>query len=146
MRVLKPGGTIVMITPNKYDYVSVVAAVTPYSWHRAIVSRLFGVPADDVFPTRYRANTLRSLRAAMSASGLVERHLDTITHYPAYLMFSPMLFRIGVVYERLTRWPAFRNLRASIVGVFQKPAGAAQSTVKARAPQETGVPNCLSVP
>ena len=31
-----------------------------------------------------------------------EREMETINHYPAYLMFSPVLFRLGVLYERIT--------------------------------------------
>jgi ubiquinone/menaquinone biosynthesis C-methylase UbiE len=120
-RVLRPGGTVVIITPNKYDYVSVIAALTPYWVHRALVSRIFQVPEDDVFPTLYRANTMSAMRRAMSAAGLVEREMDTINHYPAYLMFSPVLFRLGVLYERLTSTRALRSLRGSILCAFAKP-------------------------
>jgi ubiquinone/menaquinone biosynthesis C-methylase UbiE len=121
-RVLRPGGHVVVITPNKYDYVSIIAALTPYRFHRFIVSRIFRVPEDDVFPTMYRANTISAMRRAMSSAGLAERQLETINHYPAYLMFSPVLFRLGVLYERITALPALQSLRGSIVSVFSKPA------------------------
>lgn len=85
------------------------------------MSRIFQVPEDDVFPTLYRANTMTALRKAMGAAGLVEREMDTINHYPAYLMFSPMLFRLGVLYERLTSARLLRSLRGSILGAFMKP-------------------------
>lgn len=119
-RVLRPGGKVIIVTPNKYDYVSVIAAVTPYSLHRALVSRIFAVPEDDVFPTLYRANTMSALRKELTAAGLVEREMDTINHYPAYLMFSPVLFRLGVLYERLTSLRLLRSLRGSILCVFEK--------------------------
>jgi ubiquinone/menaquinone biosynthesis C-methylase UbiE len=125
-RVLRPGGKVVIITPNKYDYVSVIAAVTPYWVHRSLVSKIFQVPEDDVFPTLYRANTLSAMRKAMNAAGLHENELDTINHYPAYLMFSPVLFRLGVLYERLTSSRPLRGLRGSILCVFEK-AGASQT-------------------
>jgi SAM-dependent methyltransferase len=120
-RVLRPGGKVVILTPNKYDYVSVLAAATPYWLHRSLVSRIFRVPGDDVFPTLYRANTVSALRKAMANAGLVEREMDTINHYPAYLMFSPLLFRLGVLYERLTSLKRLRSLRSSILCVFEKP-------------------------
>jgi SAM-dependent methyltransferase len=121
-RVLRPGGKVVLITPNKYDYVSVIASLTPYRVHRWLVSRIFQVPADDVFPTLYRANTLSAIRKAFGAAGFVPRELDTINHYPAYLMFSPVLFQVGVLYERLTSLAMFRSLRGSILCVFEKTA------------------------
>lgn len=119
-RVLRPGGKIVIVTPNKYDYVSLIAAITPYSLHRALVSKIFRVPEDDVFPTLYRANTLSALRKTMMSAGLAPKELDTVNHYPAYLMFSPVLFRLGVLYERLTSLRMFRSLRGSLLCVFEK--------------------------
>lgn len=120
-RVLKPGGKIVLVTPNKYDYVSLIAAVTPYRLHRFIVSRILPVSRDDVFPTFYRANTITSIRNALTSAGLMEIELDTVNHYPAYLTFSPFLFRLGMLYERLTSLGMFRSLRGSILCVFEKP-------------------------
>jgi ubiquinone/menaquinone biosynthesis C-methylase UbiE len=127
LRVLRPGGKVVVITPNKYDYVSIIAAFTPYWLHRKLVGAVFTtVSEDDVYPTRYRANTSRSLRSAFAGSGFEQCELDMINHYPAYLMFSPVLFRLGVLYERLTRLNALRMLRGSILGVFEKPGSAAE--------------------
>jgi SAM-dependent methyltransferase len=123
-RVLRPGGRVVIITPNKYDYVSVIAAITPYRLHRFLVSRIFQVSEEDVFPTLYRANTLSTISRAFAAAGFVAKELGTINHYPAYLMFSPMLFQLGVLYERFTSLPLFRSLRGSILCVFEKPSKA----------------------
>jgi SAM-dependent methyltransferase len=135
-RVLRPGGKVVVITPNKYDYVSVIAALTPYRVHRALVSRIFQVPEDDVFPTRYRANTLSAIDKTFQAAGFIQKELDTINHYPAYLMFSPLLFRMGILYERITSLRPFRSLRGSILGVFEKvatPVAARDSELLTRA-------------
>lgn len=121
-RVLRPGGKVVLVTPNKYDYVSLIAAITPYRLHRFVVSRILPVSENDVFPTLYRANTLRSIRKTLGSAGLTKVELDTVSHYPAYLTFSPFLFRLGVLYERMTSLRAFRSLRGSIFGIFEKPA------------------------
>jgi ubiquinone/menaquinone biosynthesis C-methylase UbiE len=119
-RVLKPGGRTILVTPNKYDYVSLIAACTPYSVHRFLVSRIFGVPADDAFPTLYRANTPSKLSKELTSAGFREKELQTINHYPAYLFFSPTLFRLGVLYERLTSLNVFRSLRGSLLAIFEK--------------------------
>lgn len=119
-RVLRPGGKVVIITPNKYDYVSLIAAATPYRLHRALVSKIFQIPADDVFPTLYRANTLSAMDRALESAGFEKREIGTINHYPAYLMFSPTLFRVGVWYEKLTSLKMFKSLRGSILCVYEK--------------------------
>lgn len=120
-RVLRPGGKVVIITPNKYDYVSLIAAATPYWLHRRLVSKIFRVSEDDVFPTLYRANTITSIRKALYAAGFTQRELRTVNHYPAYLMFSPVLFRLGVLYERLTTHELLSPLRGTILCLFEKP-------------------------
>ncbi len=119
-RVLRPGGKVVLITPNKYDYVSLIAAFTPYWVHRTLVSRIFQVPADDVFPTLYRANTISSLRKALLAAGFESVELEAINHHPAYLSFSPVLYRLGILYERLTLNKHLAALRGSLLCIFQK--------------------------
>jgi len=130
-RVLRPGGRVIIVTPNKYDYVSLIAAWTPYRLHRALVSRIFRVPEDDVFPTLYRANTISSIQKAMHSAGLVKKELTTVNHYPAYLMFSPVLFRLGILYERLTNLELFRSLRGSILCAFEKPGQPAAGSSEA---------------
>ncbi len=138
-RVLRPGGSVVLITPNKYDYVSLIAAATPCWVHKSLVSKIFQVPEDDVFPTLYRANTTRALTKAMQSVGLVPKEVRLINHYPAYLMFSPILFRLGVLYERLTSLEALRQLRGSILCVFEKPAHPQHDNARSSETAEIGV-------
>ena len=137
-RVLRPRGKVVVITPNRWDYVSLIAAATPYRLHRALVSRIFQVPEEDVFPTLYRANTLSALETAFRRAGFVSRGLDAINHYPAYLMFSPVLFRLGVLVERLMGLRALRQLRGSLLGVFEK-SGEGSRTLPVRRRTTAGV-------
>jgi ubiquinone/menaquinone biosynthesis C-methylase UbiE len=121
-RVLKPGGKVILSTPNKFDYVSIVAALTPYRWHRVMVGKMTGVREDDVFPTLYRANSLSSLGSQLRAAGFKERVLKAINHYPSYLMFSPILFRLGALYEKVTSLACLENLRGTLLCVFEKDA------------------------
>jgi len=136
-RVLKLGGRVILSTPNRYDYVSVVASITPYRWHRSMVSKVVGVSEDDVFPTLYRANTLSKLGKELRAVGLCERQLLAINHYPVYLMFSPVLFRLGVLYEKLTSLPILRNLRGTLLAVFEKPVAPGGGRTTAAGNQRT---------
>jgi 2-polyprenyl-3-methyl-5-hydroxy-6-metoxy-1,4-benzoquinol methylase len=54
-RILKPNGIVVFQTPNKYDYVSLVARFTPFWFHRWALSGLLGRKEEDTFPTFFRA-------------------------------------------------------------------------------------------
>jgi SAM-dependent methyltransferase len=118
--VLRPGGKAIIVTPNKYDYVSLIAALTPDRLHRALVSRIFQIPADGVFPTLYRANTLSSISKGSRRAGF---------NYPLYLMFSPVLVRLCLLYERLASLEALRSVCGSIWAVFEKEATAGMPAV-----------------
>ena len=62
-RVLKVGGWICARTPNRWGYISVSARLVPNRWHVAALRRLQPQrKVVDVFPTRYRLNTVRSLK------------------------------------------------------------------------------------
>lgn len=120
-RILKPNGIVVFQTPNKYDYVSLVARLTPFWFHRWALSGLLGRKEEDTFPTYFRANTLQKMRSLLHDSGFSALNISLINQYPAYLMFSPVLFRLGIVYERLTsRFDCLAQLRGWILAVAQK--------------------------
>jgi len=62
-RVLKPGGCYVFLTPNRYDYASLIASVVPNRFHGAIVKVTEGREEIDTFPTHYQSNSFRRIRS-----------------------------------------------------------------------------------
>lgn len=120
-RVLKPSGMLIAQTPSKYDYVSLLAHVTPVGFHRWLLSRLLDRRAEDVFPTCFRANTRKDMLACLEAAQFIPRKMMFFNQYPAYLMFWPLLFRLGVLYERITsRYEALAQLRGWMLVVAEK--------------------------
>ncbi len=53
-RILKPGGIFVFLTPNLFDYVSLLSKAIPNKYHGAIIKLLTGRREKDTFPTYYR--------------------------------------------------------------------------------------------
>lgn len=120
-RVLRPNGMVILQTPNRYDYVSLIANMTPFWFHRFILARLLGREEEDTFPTFFRANTKSQLQSLFRQAHLTPVKMELFNQYPAYLMFSSLLFRLGVCYERLTsRYAALEQLRGWILPVAQK--------------------------
>ena len=121
-RVLKSGGCYMFITPNIYDYGSLIASIVPNRWHPAIVRITEGREESDVFPTFYRSNSKRRvLRLAASAGFSVER-LSYLGQYPSYLMASRPLFFLGCLYGvLLRRIPALSFLQGWLYCVLRKP-------------------------
>lgn len=119
-RVLRPGGRFVMLTPNAYHYVALISRWTPTWVHRRVKAG-HGVAAEDVFPTYYRANTRRALGALARGAGFTVSRLDTHETSPNYLEFSRILYRAGVMYERVVnRFAILAGLRVSLVATLTK--------------------------
>jgi SAM-dependent methyltransferase len=99
-RVVKPGGYICFITPNKWAYYALIAALIPNRLHAKVISMVQPFRAErDIFPTYYRANTVRELKRLLKDhqfAGCAYRHINE----PSYLMFSPWAFSFGVFMHR----------------------------------------------
>ena len=121
-RVLRPGGAVVFLTANMWDYGTLVARLVPNRFHAAIVKRVEGRDEEDTFPTAYRTNTAGDVARLAAAAGLNVESFDYLSQYPNYLMFSGALFYLGSCYERLiNRFSALRFLRGWILVTLRKP-------------------------
>lgn len=121
-RVLKPGGCFFLRTPNQWHYVPLIASVLPETLQVRLLERMTTRNANDIFPKFYRCNTEREVKRTFTRAGFSVEKLVLVEKEPVYLLRRPVLFRIGVVYERLVNSSElFRHLRSNILGIFQKP-------------------------
>jgi len=99
-RVVKPGGYLCIRTPNRWSYVSLIATIVPNRYHGKVVEMVQpGREAKDVFPTYYRANTIRAVRRLLKShhfEGCVYRHIAE----PSHLGFSRWAYAFGVYLHR----------------------------------------------
>ena len=101
-RVLPPGGVFLGKTKNKWPYVPLIARLTPQAFHRWVV-RWRGRASEDVFPTRYRANSPGDIQSLAARAGLEVVRIDLIEGRPEYLRFAVPTYLLGWLYERLVR-------------------------------------------
>lgn len=121
-RVLRPGGRLVFLTANMWDYGTLVASAVPNRLHARVVKATEGRQEEDTFPTAYRTNTRRAVDRLAADSGLEVASFEYLNQYPNYLMFSGPLFYLGMCYERITsRFDALRFLRGWILVTLHKP-------------------------
>jgi len=121
-RILRPGGTLLFLTANMWDYATVVARLVPESWHGRIVKFVEGRDEEDTFPTFYKTNTYSAIKRLCLASGFVIEKFEYLSQYPNYLTFNSFLFFAGTCYEHcIRRMNALRFLRGWILAVLRKP-------------------------
>ena len=121
-RVLKPGGYVVFLTANLWDYASLIAAVVPNRFHPWIVSKTEGRAEHDVFPIAYRTNTRRAVEKWSRHSGFELLSFEYLGQYPSYFMFNGFLFLLATGYEKLISRFSFLNfLQGWILVTLRKP-------------------------
>jgi len=122
-RILKESGVYIFRTPNKYHYVSLVAAYTPHAFHRLVANRLRALPheAHDPYPTVYGLNTVGSIQGLGDEVGFDIESLQMIEKEPSYGKFSRALFVAFMTYERVVNASdRLQSLRANIFAVLRK--------------------------
>ncbi|MEW5986111.1 MAG: class I SAM-dependent methyltransferase [Chloroflexota bacterium] len=116
-RVLRPGGHLVFITPNRrHPLVQMNRLLGRVGWLQGrLVRRLYGRAAVDTFPAYYRANTAGGLVRLATTAGLQVMSVQTIAD-PTYWAWHLALFRLAGAVEA---WlPAGWGIH--LVGVMQK--------------------------
>lgn len=119
-RVLKPGGRLLILTPNRWHYVTISSALLPHRFHLSF-NRSRGVDVHDIFPTVYRANTAARLRSLYAGAGFEVEQLYQFETEPEYLAFSLPTYALGVGFERVVnRFDALKHLRVNLLAVGRK--------------------------
>jgi SAM-dependent methyltransferase len=100
-RLLKPGGRWVFLTANRWDYVSLIARITPNRFHAAIVRRMEGRQEFDVFPTAYRTNDRGQISSHAAKAGFRIDRFERLSQYPSMFYNAPPLFFLASLYEKM---------------------------------------------
>lgn len=117
-RILKKDGHLVLLTTNAYNYVTILNRLMPVEAKKMVLGKL-GRGESDTFPAYYRCNTVRKLRAAAAESHFKKESIMLVGN-PFYLFFSKFLFRLAVMYEKLTDMGLLKGGKIHIIAAFVK--------------------------
>lgn len=121
-RILRPGGKLIFLTANMWDYGTLMARLVPNRFHATIVKHVEGRAEEDTFPTAFKTNTRADVEKLAAGSGLNISSFEYLSQYPNYLMFNGVLFFLGTCYEKLiSRFHGLRFLRGWIMVTISKP-------------------------
>jgi SAM-dependent methyltransferase len=124
VRVLKPGGHILVLVPNKWHPPLVAGRAFPHRIGKGVNRYVTGTPLEDTFRTYYRANTRCALEQIGRSLGLDVLQVCYLSDHPAYLMFSVLAYRLGVLIERcLLRREGLAWMRHLLFAHFRRPPG-----------------------
>lgn len=117
-RVIKPGGHVLFITPNKWNYLVILNRLFPKKFQKKIIKRIYNREEKDVFPVQYKVNSKRSIENLFKKHGFVKEELLFIGD-PTYIAFSRRWFKIGVALEKVID-QLFPFTKVHLVGSFRK--------------------------
>lgn len=93
LRVVKPGGYICAITPNKWGYIAIASRLAGNRRHVSLLRRIQPDRKDfDVFPTLYRLNTPAAVKRHFGHAADVVTY--AVSGDPAYHFQKPAIYRL----------------------------------------------------
>ena len=118
-RVLRPGGRLVFLTPNAWNYNVWLVRLIPNRMHDFFTRRLYGREEFDTYPVRYRLNSPRRLRRSMHEAGFRQCTLS-FNGDPTYVGLSDLLMVAASAVERLLDLGPLHSARVHIIGVCER--------------------------
>jgi SAM-dependent methyltransferase len=125
-RVLRPGGVLALLTPNRFSLFVIVARLIPFSLKQRMKRNLFGGHDEDTFPAHYRANTISDLSRQLTEAGFQNEHTARLAGLWAFFLFAtPAAMAVRALERFMLHIPGLRNGSTHIMAAWRKPAGAA---------------------
>ncbi len=118
-RIVRPGSKLILFTTNAHHYIPLVSRLVPDGIQRWLIQGLLQRPSHESHPTFYRANTQRAINKLARTAGL-QLNACVYVGNPFYLAFSPLLFRLALVYEKITDIPALCRFKLYMLVVLSK--------------------------
>jgi SAM-dependent methyltransferase len=125
-RVLAPGGRVIIHTPNVASYPVRIAEVGRRILPKPFIMKLIRYmdfrEEEDVFPTFYRVNTDRDLKASAAEAGLLCEELVFAPARPLFYFVAPLCAAELAASRAMIRMGAERFAASVMLAVFRKPA------------------------
>ena len=120
-RILRPGGRFIYHTPNSRFYMTFVASLLPQAVKNRIINLAEGRSEEDVFPTRYRMNSLKQYTKIAEAPGFRVAECHAVnTSSTSEMIFGPFVI-LTLVIRRVLQWRRLRQFRSNFIVVLVKP-------------------------
>ena len=121
-RVLRPGGVLALLTPNRFSLFVMVSGLIPTAIKQRIKRNLFGGHDEDTFATYYRANSIGALDRLLHETGFVTNHTERLAGMWAFFIFAAPVAHAVRAFERFAlHIPGVRATSTHIMGAWQKP-------------------------
>ncbi len=120
-RVLKPGGVVIFLTPNTWNYNVWMIRSIPNIFHDFFTKRLYERQEHDTYPTRYKINSAARVERILIKLGY-ERDQMILNGDLTYISFNAPLFLLACFLESILNLPGFRKAKVHLIGSYRRKA------------------------
>jgi len=115
-RVIKSGGKIIILTTNLLSpFIFLPRMFLPFSVKNKIISKVFNVKPDDIFPTYHKINTPHRFKTQSN-----ELKLSQIIFISDLNYTRRWVFIILMIWHKLTEIKMLRKFRTNILAILEK--------------------------
>ncbi len=118
-RVLKPGGKVIFLTPNAWNYNVWIIRMIPNAFHDFFTRRLYNRQENDTYPVRYKINSIGTIDRVLTSVGFGKSRI-ILNGDPTYIGLNRPLFKVASAVERLLDTEPLQRAKVHIIGIYQK--------------------------
>ena len=118
VRVLRPGGSLIILTTNSHSPFVLPLRVLPFRLKNLLIRSLLRVREHDIFPTYHRFNTYARMKR-----GVPDLELERIEFIQDANFTRRWLFLVLFGFHLLSRPAALQRIRPNILAVFRRVEG-----------------------
>lgn len=118
-RVLKPGGKVVFLTPNVWNYNVWIIRLVPERFHDFFTRKLYGRQEHDTYPKQYKINSAKKIAKTLDPIGFKKSQI-ILNGDPSYISFNRPMFTLACLLEKILNLKPFRFGKVHLIGVYEK--------------------------
>jgi len=118
-RVLKPGGKVVFLTPNVWNYNVWLIRAIPNRFHDYLTKKLYDRQEGDTYPVHYKINSTKKIADTLEPIGFKKSQV-ILNGDPSYISFNRPSFAFARGLENILDSKPFNFAKVHLIGVYEK--------------------------
>ncbi|MDP3941956.1 MAG: class I SAM-dependent methyltransferase [bacterium] len=118
-RVLKPGGRVIFLTPNVWNYNVWIIRAIPNRFHDFFTKKLYERQEGDTYPVQYKINSVKRIAKTLEPIGFKKSQM-ILNGDPSYISFNRPLFALACLLEKVLDLEPLNFAKVHLIGVYEK--------------------------
>lgn len=118
-RILIDQGVLIIHTPNLWSGLPFISKLIPQKIKNYFISKIEGRVENDIFPTKYRANTKKKIKKLLNTQGFMELKTSFLSSQAYFYFCLPIAF-LELLWIKILMYRPFKRFREYICCAYAK--------------------------